>query len=115
MCAIASAVPRVATIRKPLSCKVWATAFTPALSESVTVMNAVPSLGSGTPAAACAFGEGGGKVARDPHHLAGGAHLRAEHRVGALKPVERQHRLLHRHVLAVAHALPPGRQIHVCP
>ncbi len=46
------------------------------------------------------LGERGREVARDPHHLAGRAHLRAEHRVGALEAVERQHRLLHRDVLA---------------
>ena len=61
MRAIASAVPRVATIRKPLSCRIWAIAKAPGLSESVTVMKAVPSLGSGTPAAACALANAVGK------------------------------------------------------
>ncbi len=56
------------------------------------------------------LGEGGREVARDPHHLAGRAHLGAEQGVGALEAVERQHRLLDRDVLAEAHPLPAARQ-----
>ena len=56
------------------------------------------------------LGERRGEVARYAHHLARRAHLRAEHGVGALEAVERQHRLLDRHVLAVAHPLPALRQ-----
>ena len=58
---IASAVPRVATMRKPHSCRLWAMAKAPALSESVTVMKTVPCCGSGTPAAACALANAVGK------------------------------------------------------
>ena len=54
--------------------------------------------------------EGAGKVASDPHHLAGGAHLHAQQRVGALEAVERQHRLLHGHVIAMAEAFALARQ-----
>ena len=61
MRAIASAVPRVATMRNPLSCRLCATAIAPGLSESVTVMKAVPLRGSGTPAAAWAFAKAVGK------------------------------------------------------
>src|SRR5271165_6457580 len=61
MRAIVSAVPRVATMRKPLSWRICATPEAPTLSESVTVMNAVPCSGSGTPAAAWALAKAVGK------------------------------------------------------
>ena len=57
------------------------------------------------------LGERGREVARDPHHLPGGAHLRAEHRVGALEAIERQHRLLDRDVVAEAEPFPLARQV----
>src|SRR3954447_2117690 len=63
---IASAVPRVATMRKPRSCKVWAIATAPGLSLSVTVMNAVPVSGSAAPAAACALANAVGKSRATP-------------------------------------------------
>src|SRR3954452_22879511 len=63
---IASAVPRVATIRKPRSCSVWATATAPGLSLSVTVMNAVPESGSAAPAAAWALANAVGKSRATP-------------------------------------------------
>src|SRR3954447_15144835 len=63
---IASAVPRVATIRKPRSCSVWATATAPGLSLSVTVMNAVPESGSAAPAAAWALANAAGKSRATP-------------------------------------------------
>src|SRR5207249_2925234 len=50
-----------------------------------------------------ALGEGHAEGAVDAHHLAGGAHLRAEERVDA-EAVERQRRLLHRHVAAAVGA-----------
>ena len=59
------------------------------------------------------LGEGCGEVARDPHHLPRGAHLDAEHGVGALEAVERQHGLLDRHVLALAETLAALGQVHV--
>src|SRR3954452_9969733 len=63
---IARAVPRVATIRKPRSCSVWAIATAPGLSLSVTVMNAVPESGSAAPAAACALAKAVGKSRATP-------------------------------------------------
>ena len=61
MRAIASAVPRVARIRKPFSCRRSAIAKAPALSASVTEMKTVPCNGSGQPAAACALANAVGK------------------------------------------------------
>src|SRR6478672_6020094 len=66
MRSIASAVPRVATIRKPRSWSVWAIPTAPALSLSVTVMKAVPVSGSAAPAAACAFAKAAGKSRATP-------------------------------------------------
>ncbi len=57
------------------------------------------------------LGERGGEVARDAHHLAGGAHLGPEHRVGAVEAVEGEHRLLDRDVVAEADAFVAGGQI----
>ena len=56
------------------------------------------------------LGEGGGEVARDAHHLAGGAHLGAEQGVGAVEAVEGQHGLLDRDMLATGHAFVAGGQ-----
>jgi hypothetical protein len=57
------------------------------------------------------LGKGGGEIARDAHDLAGGAHLRTEHRVGAVEAVEGEHRLLHRDVVAEADAFVAGGEI----
>ena len=56
--------------------------------------------GSGRPAARSALREGGGQVGGDAHHLAGRAHLRAQRRIGAGEPLEREHRRLDRDVAA---------------
>ena len=50
------------------------------------------------PAAAVeeALGEGGLEILVEPHHLAGGAHLRPERGIDAGEARERKHRLLHR-------------------
>ena len=111
MRAIASAVPRVATIRKPLSCRICA------IRERAGLVG----VGDGDEGRAAArqrhaggglrLGERGREVARDAHHLAGRAHLRAEQRVGALEAVERQHRLLDRDVIAEAEPFALARQL----
>ena len=62
----------------------------------------MPSRGSGRPAARSAFANAVGKSARARHHLAGRAHLRAEHRVGAGEARERQHGRLDAHLRAAA-------------
>ncbi len=56
----------MATIVKPRSCSGWASAYALGLSESVTVMNAVPPVGSGEPAAAWAFANAVGKSRATP-------------------------------------------------
>ena len=76
-------------------------------------MKAVPCAWQRHAGGGLRLGERGREVARDPHHLAGRAHLRAEHRVGAVEAVERQHRLLDRDVLAIAEPLPAGGQAEV--
>ena len=53
-----------------------------------------PAVGQRRAGRGLRLGERRREVARDAHHLAGRAHLRAEHRVGALEAVEGQHRLL---------------------
>ncbi len=63
---IACAVPRVAMIWNPMSQKRAASCVAAGLSVSVTVMNTVPSIGSDTPAAACAFPNAVGKSAAIP-------------------------------------------------
>ncbi len=63
---IACAVPPVAMIRKPWSCSSVARPVAAALSASVTVMKTVPSLGSLTPAAACALPNAAGKSLATP-------------------------------------------------
>ena len=108
MRSIASVVPRVATIRKPRSWSIWATATAPGLSLSVTVMKAVPAAGSARAGRGLGLGERRREVAGDAHDLAGRAHLGAEHRVGAGEAVERQHGLLDRHVRRPASGR-PGR------
>ena len=75
---------------------------------SVTVMNTAPSVGSDTPAAACALPNAVGKSCRDPHHLAGALHLRAQHSVGAGEAGEGEHRLLDADVLPPPLAAGPG-------
>ena len=62
------------------------------------------------PGGGLGLGERRREVAGDAHHLAGRAHLRPQQRVGALEAVERQHRLLDRHVAAEAEALALGGQ-----
>ena len=57
--------------------------------------SARPPVGSGFPAAICAFAKARAEVGVDAHHLAGGLHLRAEHRVDAGELDEREDRLLH--------------------
>ena len=74
------------------------------LSPSVTVMKTVPDCGQLRAGRGLRLAERGRVVGRDAHHLAGRLHLRAEQRVGAREAAERQHRLLHRHVLAAASA-----------
>ena len=95
---IALAVPRVATIRKPRSCSCAAMPTTAGLvgvghgqehRAGARQLRAGRGLG---------LRERGREVGRDAHHLAGGAHLRAEQRVGAGEAVERQHGLLDRDV-----------------
>ncbi len=54
----------------------------------------MPSNGSERPAARSAFAKARRQVGRARHHLAGRAHLRAEHRIGAGEASERQHRRL---------------------
>ena len=76
-------------------------------------MNAVPALGSGTPAAACALANAVGKSRAMPitspvERISG-----PSTRVGALEAVERQHGLLDRDVLAVADPLAPCGQAEV--
>ena len=63
---MASAVPCVATMRKPRSLNNTARPPAPGLSESVTVMNTVPSVGRCEPAAACAFANAVGKSGAMP-------------------------------------------------
>ncbi len=69
----------------------------------------MPDCGRRAPAAACAFANAAGKSGAIAHHLAGGAHLGPEQRVGAGEAVEREHGLLDRHVVP-ARIL---RQVHV--
>ena len=76
-------------------------------------MKTVPSLRQRHAGGGLRLGERGREVARDAHHLAGGAHLGAEQRVGALEAVERQHGLLDGDVLAEADALALLRQLEV--
>ena len=104
MRSMASLVPRVATIRKPWSWRICAMPTAAGLSESVRVMKAVPAGGQRGAGRRLGLGEGGREVARDPHDLAGGAHLGPEDRVGALEAVEGQHRLLDADVIG-AHRL----------
>ena len=62
MRSIASFVPRVATMRKPWSCRSCAIADrAPACRSRSRVMNAVPPAGSAAPAAACALANAVGK------------------------------------------------------
>ena len=61
MRSIASFVPRVATMRNPRSWRIWAIPIAAGLSESVSVMNAVPAAGSAAPAAAWALANAVGK------------------------------------------------------
>ena len=89
MRSIASLVPRVATMRKPWSWRICAMPTAAGLSESVSVMKAVPLDGQRGAGRRLGLGERGREVARDPHDLAGGAHLGPEDRVGALEAVER--------------------------
>ena len=72
-----------------------ATSTAAGLSASRTERKAVPSVGSGRPAARSAFAKRRREIGGARHHLAGRAHLGAEHRVGAGEARERQHRGLH--------------------
>ena len=87
---------------KAVVVRIWAIAKAPSLSESVTEMNAVPAQRQRRAGGGLRLGEGGREVARDAHHLAGGAHLGPEHGVGALEAVEGQHGLLDGDVVAEA-------------
>ena len=103
--AIASAVPRVATISKPLSCRIWATAK-PDLSVSVTLMKGGPLAWQRHARGRLRLGEGGpGKSRAIPINLACRAHLGPEQRVGPSKRSNGSTALLDGHVLAVADAL----------
>ena len=107
--------------RSPRRCRAWRRSGSrgraasgrsrrrPALSRSVTVMNAVPLSGSARAGRGLRLGERGREVARDAHDLAGRAHLRPEQRVGAVEAVERQHGLLDRDVVGAASGRPAGR------
>ena len=64
------------------------------MSLSLTERNAVPSSGNGVPAPICALAKAIPKSGADAHHLAGAAHLRAEHRVLAGELGEREDRFL---------------------
>ncbi len=75
------------------------------MSSSVTVMNGRALARQRHPGRRLGLGEGGREVARDAHHLAGRAHLRAEQRIRAFEAVERQHGLLDRDVLSIADPL----------
>ena len=60
----------------------------------------MPPLGQRPAGRALGLGEGGREVGGARHHLAGRAHLRAEHRVGAREADERQHGGLDAHLRA---------------
>ena len=91
---MASAVPRVATIRKPRSCSDLGDRAGRRLvgvghGDEGRALGRQRRAGRGL-----GLGERAGEVARDAHDLAGRAHLRAEDGVRALEAVERQDRLL---------------------
>ena len=101
-------MPRVATIRKPRSCS---SRRDPGRRRLVAVGDGDEHGAGGRQLRAgggLRLRERGREVARDPHHLAGRAHLGPEQRVGAGEAVERQHRLLDAHV-AVASGPRAGR------
>jgi hypothetical protein len=95
-----AAVPAVATISKPRSRTAVPPAAPVALSRSASDMNTHPVVGKRSPAASWRLGERQPERQVDAHDLAGGAHLGTEHRIGVGEPVERQHRLLDRDVVA---------------
>ena len=82
MRAIAAAVPRVATMREA---EVVQLRGDPDGGRLVGVgdgeEHGAAAAAARAPAAACALANAVGKSARDAHHLAGRAHLRAEQRV----------------------------------
>ena len=102
----------VASTRKPRSCMRAASCVAAGLSVSQTEMKTLPSRGQRDARARPApCRTPSGKSSRDAHHLAGGLHLRAQQRVAAVQALERQHRLLHAHVVAArARAAGPGRR-----
>ena len=90
----------------------WRAASSPAaLSRSARERKTVPSDGQPVAGGDLALGEGQPEGGVDPHDLAGRAHLGPEQGVHAGEPVEREHRLLHRHVAGhrAGRAGPPRR------
>ena len=95
------AVPRVAMILKPRSSNRLAI---PVAAELVAVGDGEKDravCGQPRSGRGLSLGERGREVGRDPHHLAGRAHLGTQQRVGAGEAVKRQHRLLDAHVRAI--------------
>ena len=84
---------------KPRSASAAATGAIAALSASRTERNAVPARRQRAPGGALGLRESRRQVGRARHDLAGRAHLRAEHGVGAGEARERQHRRLDAHLL----------------
>ena len=98
MRASALAVPRVASSLKPMSWIWVAIPVAADLSRSATERKTVPASRQPRSGRRLRLGEGCREVPRDAHHLAGGAHLRAEQDIGPREAVEGQHRLLDAHV-----------------
>ena len=119
-------MPSVATMSKPSCCSRSAGRMTARLSRSATETNTVPLGRQAAVRGILALRERRREVAVDAHDLAGGAHLRAEHRVDDVallgaEALERQHGLLHRdrrvqrHARAVALGQQPlGRSARRC-
>ena len=110
---IASAVPRVASDLKPVVVQDLGNRERAGLVGVGHADEGRALAGQRHAGGRLRLGEGRREVARDPHHLAGRAHLGPEQRVGALEAIERQHRLLDRDVLAVADSLLARGQLDV--
>ena len=96
-----SAVPSVARISKPRSASRLTGKIIARLSRLATETKTVPVGRQRAVGRGLRLGEGRAEVVVDAHHLAGRAHLRAEHgvdglAVGRAEPVERHHGLLDR-------------------
>ena len=91
-------MPSVALMRKPSSWNLRATSRMAGLSSSVTEMKTVPLRGSGGCGGFLGLEVGQAEGGRHAQHLAGGAHLRSEHRVDFGEHVEGQHDFLHAEV-----------------